>query len=36
MVAVFARPDKARVFVERESDLGLEGQAGAFQDDFGA
>jgi len=36
MVAVLARPDDTRVLVEGEGDLGLEGQAGAFQDDLGS
>jgi hypothetical protein len=35
MIAIFARPYNARMFVERESDVGFKGQAGAFEDNFG-
>ena len=35
VIAVHARPDDARMLVERESDLGLESKAGALEDDFG-
>ena len=32
---VLARSHDARVLVERKGDVGLEGQAGVFQDDLG-
>ena len=35
MVAILARTHKARVLIEREGDLRLEGKPGAFQNDFG-
>ena len=35
MIAIFARPDDARVLVEGEGDLRFERQAGAFEDDLG-
>jgi hypothetical protein len=35
VVAVAAGADDARVLVEREGEVGLEGQAGAFEDDLG-
>ncbi len=36
MVAVLAQADDARVLVEREGYFRLEGEARAFEDDFGA
>jgi hypothetical protein len=35
MVAIFARPNHTRVFVEVEGDLGLEREARTLEDDFG-
>ena len=35
VVVVLSRPDDAHVLIERKGDLGLEGQAGAFEDDLG-
>lgn len=34
VVALLTRPDKAGMLVEFKGDFGLEGQAGAFQNDF--
>lgn len=35
MVFVFAGSDEARMLVEGKGDVGLVGETGAFEDDFG-